>query len=327
MNKSIKFCFNYLLGPVLFLFLSWVLYRQISRQEDFWASSETILQSWKSPWLWLAAILLFLNWGLEARKWQLLLSHLEEASYLKAFKSVLCGVSVTMLTPNRTGEYAGRVVYVNEGHRLTAVSLTIFGSLSQLLVTILMGIIGLFAIRHIPGWNQQDPYGIRDVAIDYIMLPAGFVSAVLIGLLFFRMRPIVKSVARIRFLKSFVKHLVVLETFSRKQLLRIQVLSCIRYLVFILQYVLLLKVFGAGIPWKDAFLLLTVFYLLMAGIPTIGFSELPLRAAASVEIFSLFSSNTLAIQAAAFGIWIINLAIPALLGGFLMIGHKMFAEK
>jgi len=57
--------------------------------------------------------------------------------------------------------------------------------------------------------------------------------------------------------------------------------------------------------------------------PTIGFTELPVRATASVELFKLYSSNIVGIQAAALGIWIINLVIPAIIGSLLIFGIKI----
>ena len=46
------------------------------------------------------------------------------------------GVSFSVTTPNRSGEYLGRVLYMDEGNRLRVISLTILGSISQLIVTI-----------------------------------------------------------------------------------------------------------------------------------------------------------------------------------------------
>jgi hypothetical protein len=98
-------------------------------------------------------------------------------------------------------------------------------------------------------------------------------------------------------------------------------------MVFILQYVLLLQVMEVDISMELCFWLLTIFYLLMVLVPTLGFTELPVRATASVALFSLFSSNMLGMQAATFGIWLINLVIPAILGSLLIFGIKIMKER
>lgn len=326
MNKSIKIIINYLLGPALFLLLSWTLYKQILRQPDLTQRWEDIRSGWNSPLFWLVVLLMFVNWGLESLKWKNLLSHLEEISFLKAFKSVLAGTSITMLTPNRIGEYAGRIMYVQEGHRLTAISLTILGSAAQLLITLLMGCVGLVVLRYgIPADKPVPELWLN--ILGNILLYTSLAFSLLIALIFFRISWIIHKLANVPFLKNFVKHIEVLDSFSRKQLLRILFLSFIRYIVFILQYALLLHLFGAGIPWGWSFWLLTVFYLLMTAVPSIGLSELPLRASASVELFRMFSQNAIAIQASAFGIWIINLAVPAFLGSLLILGLKIMKDK
>jgi hypothetical protein len=67
--------------------------------------------------------------------------------------------------------------------------------------------------------------------------------------------------------------------------------------------------------------------LVMAMAPTIGFTELPIRAAASLQILQLFSNNLIGIQAASLGIWIINLVIPAVVGSLLILRIKIIKEK
>jgi hypothetical protein len=60
---------------------------------------------------WVRFLLVGVNWGLESLKWQRLIYPLETPVFLPVvLKSVLCGVTVSMLTPNRTGEYVGRIL-------------------------------------------------------------------------------------------------------------------------------------------------------------------------------------------------------------------------
>ena len=276
-------------------------------------------------YFWIVFFLMFINWGLEARKWQLLLAPLEKFSFFKAFKSVLSGCSVTMLTPNRIGEYGGRIVYVQEEHRLGAIPLTILGSISQLSVTVIMGTVGLFVFRY----AQADAalFKILPAFAANILMYISVISSVVLVSVYLRVSIIISLISRLSFLKKFNKYLQLLNSFNRKQLLRILFLSFLRYMVFILQYLLLLKVMHVDISIFVCFWLLSVFYLVMAMAPTIGFTELPVRAAASVELLQLYSSNIIGIQAASLGIWLINLAIPAIAGSLLIFGIKIMKEK
>jgi len=104
---------------------------------------------------WLVFALMPINWGIESKKWQLLVHHVETFSFSRAFKSVLSGCSVTMLTPNRVGEYGGRILYVKPANRIKAISLTLVGSISQLLVTMVMGSVGLLYLRYLSHNNKS----------------------------------------------------------------------------------------------------------------------------------------------------------------------------
>ncbi|HYE55061.1 MAG TPA: lysylphosphatidylglycerol synthase domain-containing protein, partial [Chitinophagaceae bacterium] len=149
-NKNIKIILNYFLGPVVFLVLAYSIYRQVQRQPD-WETSVAQLKnvfSGELSWLILVAFALMLvNWGLEARKWQLALRNLQHLSFWKAFKATFTGSTMASFTPNRTGEYVGRILYVQEGKRLQAIALTIICSMAQLQVTLYAGVAGLWFFR------------------------------------------------------------------------------------------------------------------------------------------------------------------------------------
>ncbi len=324
MNKNIKLIINYLLGPLLFVVLSWSLYKQIIRQPDLELRWMQIKHSWANGKFWIVFGLMFINWGIEAAKWKRLISPLEKFSFVKAVKSVLAGCSITMLTPNRIGEYGGRIMYVAEENRLKAISLTILGSISQLTITMLMGTIGLAILKDSEGGALLNslPW-----FLDNVILYVSFIVTVILFLVYFKVHFFVTLIGKIKILKGLVKYIAVVDIFSGKQLLRILFLSFFRYMVFILQYVLLLQVMGVNISLVLSFWVLTIFYLIMVLLPTIGFIELPVRATASLKLLNVYSSNVLGIQAAAFGIWLINLVIPAIIGSLLILGIKIMKER
>lgn len=321
MNKSIKLIVNYFLGPLLFLVLAYLLYKQIIQQPDLEFRWTQIKSSWKQPMFWIVVLMLFFNWGLEAMKWQLLLSPLEKINLSNSLKSVFAGCSITMLTPNRTGEFGGRILFVRPENRIKAISATIVGSISQLTITIIVGVIAIVTIK-----NATASYKLIKelpwIFNQYVLVISSLAGFMLL-MIFFRLDFLVNYLVRIPGFKKISQHISFLNFFNRKILLRILFLSFARYMIFILQYILLLRVLQVEIDFSLSFWLLSVFYLAMAILPTIGFTELPVRATASVLIFGLLSSNTLGIQAAAFGIWIINLVIPAVIGSFFMFSKKI----
>jgi MFS family permease len=326
LNKNIKILLNWFLGPVLFVIIGYSLYRQVTQQPDLEQRWQQIKLSWQNWKFVLVIALMFINWGIEAAKWKLLVNHMQQISFITAFKSVLAGCSVTMLTPNRIGEYGGRMLFVQSQHRIKAISLTITGSISQLLVTMVMGCLGLCFLRFFSHSNSNAlpvlPHFWGDVLIYF-----SIACTLLLFLFYIRLGWLVRLLEKLPALNKVVKHITVLDEFNGRQLLQLMGLSALRYLVFVLQYVLLLQIMQVGIHWSVSFWLITVFYLVMAVAPTIGFLELPIRVKASLQIMQLFSTNTLGIQTAALAIWLVNLVLPAIVGSVLILGIKIVKDK
>lgn len=312
--------------PVLFIVLSWSLYKQIINQDDLAFRWQQIKNSWQDARLWLVLLLLFVNWGLEARKWQLLVRRIQPLSFFTAFRSVLSGCSVTMLTPNRIGEYGGRILYVEEGNRIKAISLTIVGSISQLVVTMIMGCCGLIVLRFF-SHNNANALNLLPDFWSNILIYLSLGVSVFLLFFYLRLHWLVVLIEKIPALQKAARYISVLDEFDNKQLARILFLSFIRYLVFVGQYILLLKVMQVDMSALLSFWLIAIFYLVMAIAPTLGFIELPIRAKASWEILKFYTNNQLGVGTAALGIWLINLVIPAIIGGLLILSVKIVKEK
>src|SRR5690349_23060990 len=92
--------------------------------------------------------LMLVNWGIEARKWQVLVSRVERINLFTAFRAVLSGLSLSLFVPNGIGDYAGRIAFMHEGNRLRSVTLTLIGSMAQLIVTLTGGLFGLLYLRN-----------------------------------------------------------------------------------------------------------------------------------------------------------------------------------
>jgi hypothetical protein len=326
LNKKIKIFVNYFFGPVLFFLLMGGLYRQISSSPDFFKKWGQISSEWNSWKFWLSIVLVFVNWGIESLKWRLLVNQVQQFSFARAVKSVLSGCVVTLLTPNRVGEFGGRILYVKAEHRLKAISLSLVGSVSQLLVTMLMGSLGLLYIKYFFPYNNRLLAFLPDLLSDAILyLTIG--SSLLLLLFYLRLRWLVILLDRFPSFKKVVNHIRVLDEFSFQQLMQILFLSLVRYIVFVLQYVLLLHVMQVEVAGWLCFCLLTVFYMVMTIIPSLGFVELPVRVTTAWVIFKMYTGNELGIGVASMGIWLINVVLPAVVGSLLLLNIKIIKEK
>ena len=328
-NKNIKIFLKYIIGPLLCVWLFYSLYQQIKAQTNLHQSIALMkdapfgTQAWK---FWMVIFLALVNWGLEARKWQLLLLPIQKISFFRAYRSVLSGLALSLNTPNRMGEYGGRILYVQEGSRIRAISLSIAGSISQLIVTLVLGCVGLAYLLFFQKAHSGPIMGLSVFWIETLLFISSLISLLLI-LFFFRLSWLVRLIDKIPAAAKIVKYISVLEEFTAKLLLRLLSLSFFRYLVFVIQYILLLQVLNVEIFWVDCFWIISILFLVLAIVPSFAIADLGIRGKFSTELLNIYSSNTVGILGTTFGIWFINLFIPALAGGILILGIKLFKEK
>lgn len=326
LNRNIKIFINYFFGPLLFIWLSWSIYRQINQQPDLGKAWWSIKDSFSSPMIWnLVAVLLLMvvNWGIEAIKWKTSILSIQQISFFKAFKAVLSGVSFSVSTPNRIGEYLGRILYMDEGNRLKTISITIVGSISQLIITLLMGFVGLIVLQN----NIEASHIVTSIWMKVLLW--GVLAALLvISLFYFRLSWLIRLVDRLPGNKKFTYLVSALENFDTALLMRLLLLSALRFTVFILQYYLLFQLFDVAISWPQTLFSVSVTFLIMAVIPTIALAELGLRGEVSLKLIGLFSSNNLGILMTSMSIWLINLILPAIVGSLLILSiRKIFSSK
>ncbi len=327
MNKSIKILLKWFVGPLLAAWLFYSLYQQVKAQPDIDSSIALIkampfgADAWK---FWLVILFVFVNWGMEARKWQLLMKAVQPMSFITAFKSVLCGVTVSLNTPNRIGEYGGRILFVNEGNRIKAITLSIAGGMAQLIITMLMGCFGLTYLL----FTMDDSGTLMGISVFWIriFLYGSSFGTIVFVFFFFRLGWLIRLLEKLPYADRFSKYVNVLETFDAKILLRLLSISFFRYIVFVLQYIFMLQLLQVEQNAWSGFWIITVMFWIMAIIPSFAIADLGIRGTVAKTLFS-YSSNTIGILTATFGIWFINLFIPALIGSLLILGIKIKKEK
>jgi uncharacterized membrane protein YbhN (UPF0104 family) len=325
LNRNIKIFINYFLGPLLFAWLSWSIYKQISSQEDLEQAWQKTRSSFNSSLVWnlaAALLLMFVNWSIEAIKWKMAVRSIQEVSFAKAFKAVLSGVSFSVSTPNRIGEYLGRVLYMDEGNRLKTISITIVGSISQLIITLLMGCAGLMVLRDkieasgliSPLWMKMIIYGVMAVLV-------------ILTLFYFKLSWLVRLVDRLPGSKRFAYLVTALGEFNATLLLRLLSLSAVRFVVFIIQYYLLFRLFGVDLSLWVVLWTISVSFLVMAVIPTIALLELVQRGKVVTAVVGLYSVNGLGMSITTASVWFINLIIPAIAGSILILGMRKIIKR
>jgi uncharacterized membrane protein YbhN (UPF0104 family) len=286
-----------------------------------WKEQDTLSLSYlwlRDPaWLALALGLLPFNLGLEAAKWRCLLrSGGLTCSLTRAMGAVLAGSATGIFTPNRMGDYAGRLLHLPPGHRLWAAVYTFVSRIAQMAITVLLGAVALLALSQ---WVSPPPW----LAASYPWWLGAAASLGLIGAWGFGWpQQIQRILARVPLRHALLDRArAALTNLPAKTLRQVWGISLLRGSVFAAQYAALLLAFGfeAGLPLALALVCVTLLIKSLA--PSLALSELGVRESVALAVMGLAGVQASMIVAATFALFLINLILPALIG-LLVIGGR-----
>lgn len=267
---------------------------------------QALWQWWKrQSWLfWVVpAALAIANWTLESGKWHLLANAVTPLPFRQSAQATLAGAAVSNVIPFRIGEYIGRLMWIPAGHRIAAAALSVFGSLSQMVFTLIFGLIALAGRAEL----YKPAY-----AWTAGLVLVGFIGAAI--LLHRRGLP-----ARGKnYLERIAESIRVL---SWQRTIQVALLSLFRYGVFCFSYAWILREFGLvdsiGSGWQTAALI----FFLQSFFPSVAALDIGVRVA--VPLFLLPGRPETPVVAAALSIYTFNILLPSL-AGLLAILRRRF---
>lgn len=264
-------------------------------------------------WLLFMGVFSFLNVSIEALKWQKLVKKVSCISFVKSLKAIVAGNTLAMFTPNRTGEFGARVLFLEKNHRWEGVALSLLGSFSQILATsVVSGIAFVFFLKNIAHYPTK---------IWLSVWLIGSILALILLCIYYNIGAIKPYVYGTKWLKKIRPYILPLEKFSARELSQILGLSLLRYGVFSLQFILLLYSLGYQIPFATIWNMVGSVYFMQTVIPSIGLVELGVRGQVIMFVFAQYTQQLVPILAASLLMWCFNLMIPALIG-WLMLWQK-----
>lgn len=308
----IIFALKWAVAAVAVYFILHRLRFEISR--DWWGAFVSDFREGKRiAWFISALLLLPFNWGLEALKWQRMISKLEPVSYLTAYRAVLSGLVVSTFTPNRSGEYIGRIFVLERTPRVTAILATIGENFAQLLVTLIVGAIALLFFSFF-----GTPF-----ALGSPLWPLLVLVCIVLTILYFRFPALVGWLSRKRMFSRLQATVEALAAYSRRDLAVILLLSFIRYAVFSFQFYFLLVFFRVDLPVASALICIAVVFLGLAVFPTFTLTELGVRCSTADLVFSRYTPMVEQVVFATSVLWVINIILPSLVGCALLYRLKL----
>jgi hypothetical protein len=257
-------------------------------------------------------LLMPLNWGIEAQKWRYIVESKEEISFWRAAKGVLAGASVSSLSPNRIGDFLGRVFVLKKTNFLQGTFITLIGSYAQTLVSFVFGFLSVsYLLLQHNLWELNDFYLIQIL---------GFLLILVLVFLYYKISVLSQVVPRSW--KRIYEYIQIFSTYKYPELSITLAYSILRYFVFSTQFVLLLWATGLHIPVVHLYILVfSIFFLNMIR-PSIALVEFAIRGAISITVFRFYGDYIMPslqfedaqIFIASTLIWFVNIILPALIG-------------
>lgn len=292
-----------------------IIYRFIQIPSD---KVEGILHAFSSAGhlfiLGIVLLLMLVNWSMEVFKWRLLLKPRISLSFKRSAESVISGVSLGAVTPNRIGEFAGRIFFLPDQDKIFGTVASFTGGLAQNMVTVFTGLICM--IFYIMIFEHQ--IIVEDPVVFYLIFILSVVVIILLMLVYLNLSYFLDKISHWKIVKRFEDYLPHTADWNSKDLGIVFLFSFIRYSIFSTQYLLLLYIFGIDIPFTEQMIKIGLIFMLTSFIPSYSISDIANRGSVSMAVFNNPSMD-LAIAAASITLWVINLALPGLAGNIFLI--------
>ena len=254
-------------------------------------------------------ILTLFNWFFEILKWQKLVQIVQKISFKDALEQSLGGLTASLVTPNRIGDYGAKVMYYTNRFKGKIVLLNLVGNISQMTITTVFGVIGLTIFVN---FYQVDINYYRVTRFVFILLIIAILS--FFGVKHRRFK--VKGHSYVDLI-DFIKSITI--NVKAKTL----VFSLIRYLIFSFQFYFFLSVFGVAIDYLDAMVVITSMYFLASIIPSISIFDVVVKGSVAVFLFSFLKINELTILTIITSMWLLNFVIPSVFGGYYILNFRL----
>jgi len=253
----------------------------------------------------IALLLIMVNWGIEAIKWQFLVRKIYRPSFFDTLQFVFTGVTIGFITPGRSGEFAGRMILMPEWVRLKSLALSFLGGIAQVIPIAMSALLFVFL-------SAFNPLG---KVADAVLLS---LTLLIFLLLFWGVDFWIKQFK----IKRLFAHIELvpeqLPSFSAKWM--ILILAFLRFFIFVIQYLLVL--YAIGLSPFDTLAPVVWMLLLQSLSPAVAILDMGVRGSIAFWVFTQYGLYTPEVLSGVFLIWFFNLCIPALAGYFFILKWK-----
>jgi hypothetical protein len=322
LTKQQKKIISYLIKFSILLLAAIFIYKRLSDNTNLQNFNQLLsLLDKKKVVITLSIILLLMlfNWLIESLKWQFLISKIEPIKLQRAIESVFCGLTWAVFTPNRIGEYGGRIFFLSPRKRIKGAIAMSVGHFAQMVITNVAGAMALlWFLTHFVITNESLFFAI---AFMVMVFCAFFV------LFYFNIHWLNHILKSIKPIKRFSSFFGVFNSYSTKELSKVILFSLARFMVFTSQYILIVHLLVPEIPFYQISLLVFILFFVQSALPSLDLLDIGVRSMTATYFFSFITHQEIAIMASAALIWLVNLIIPAILGSFFVFKLNFFGNN
>ncbi|NPA37366.1 MAG: hypothetical protein GXO47_11010 [Chlorobi bacterium] len=267
--------------------------------------------------IWLLIIQLLL-WGInlffESLKWYMLIRPFSHTTSLgSSVKMVLSGFTTGSITPGKIGEPGGKILLLSTENRASGVLASVYGSFLTNVAILLI------ALSVLPIVISKDILRFQDKLNNYqLYYFAGgiFIVFVSFAALYFTFKYFKLKVKNTRWEVSekFFMNL------RPSRTIPLFLITLARVITFNIQLYLWFLIFGQ--QGTDIVLLIPVYFAVITLFPSFFLVDLGIRGSAAVFIFGMIITNIPVILSVIFFLWLLNVAVPSLLGSVFIINHS-----
>lgn len=287
---------------------SWFIFQKITQQEA--ETFNTIANVLNLKFVYLG-VLFFAgacaNWFFEILKWKIVITPLKKISFKEAYQQTLIAFAVSLVTPNRIGDYGAKALFYPPKDRKKILLLNFISGASQMFITCLFGVVGCFKIYAVIA-----PY----FSTKKIMFLCFGLFLLLLFVYYFRNTTwFYKGI-------SFQKIKVRLLQIPKEILLKTVLFSGIRYVIFSGMFLGLLLLFGAKTSISVLFPYIFVMYFLGSIVPIFSIFDLVLKGGIALVVFGSLEIDPSIILSTVFIMWVLNTVFPLFFGVFETLKRK-----
>ena len=321
MTSSYKKILATFIKVAVVAFAFWFIYNKLTKHNDL-KEFVKLLDAIPNQQIWLVLgsvfLLMLFNWGLEAVKWRQLIERVEQISLWRAVESVFCGLTWAVFTPNRLGEYGGRVFFLSPKRRIIGVVAMTVGNIGQLVLTNVFGAIAVCVFVH------------RFIPLEPIIFAAvcgvAAVFALFFLIFYFNIKWLNGLLLSIRFTRKYKKFYSVLARYRKRELLQILLFCLARYAVFTTQYIIMFLWLIPNLSVADIMMLVPILFFVQSTLPSLDLLDIGIRSVTALFFFKYVTTQNTAVVACIASIWLINIIIPAILGSYFVFKLNIFGN-